>query len=68
MTKLTTACQSLVISAGLAAVSLAGAAPKESPDVSADSYAWLEDVTLGIERIVTSTQLETVKEYAGVPL
>ncbi|WP_206860263.1 prolyl oligopeptidase family serine peptidase [Lysobacter changpingensis] len=45
MTKLTTACQSLVISAGLAAASLAGAAPKESPDVSADSYAWLEDVT-----------------------
>jgi len=45
MSKLSTACQSLMFSAGLAAASLAGAAPKESPAVSADSYAWLEDVT-----------------------
>ncbi|BDU15250.1 prolyl oligopeptidase family serine peptidase [Lysobacter auxotrophicus] len=45
MSKLSIACQSLVMSAGLAAASLAGAAPKESPAVSADPYAWLEDVT-----------------------
>src|SRR5690349_11437718 len=44
MPKLSTACQSLMFSAGLAAASIAGAAPKESP-VSADPYAWLEDVT-----------------------
>ncbi|MDR0184155.1 prolyl oligopeptidase family serine peptidase [Lysobacter arvi] len=45
MSKLSIACQSLVMSAGLAAASLAGATPKESPAVSADPYAWLEDVT-----------------------
>ena len=45
MSKLSTACQSLLFSAGLAAASIAGAAPKESPAVSADPYAWLEDVT-----------------------
>ncbi|MDI9238492.1 prolyl oligopeptidase family serine peptidase [Lysobacter sp. LF1] len=50
MPKLSHACQTLLISAGLAAASLAGAAPaKESPAVSADAstdpYAWLEDVT-----------------------
>lgn len=50
MPKLSLACQTLLISAGLAAASLAGAAPaEESPAVSADAstdpYAWLEDVT-----------------------
>jgi prolyl oligopeptidase len=46
MPKLSHACQTLMMSAGLAAASLAGAAPaKESPAVSADPYAWLEDVT-----------------------
>ncbi len=46
MPKLSQACQTLMISAGLAAASMAGAAPaKESPAVSADPYAWLEDVT-----------------------
>ena len=50
MPSLSHACQTLLISAGLAAASVAGAAPaKESPavsaDASADPYAWLEDVT-----------------------
>lgn len=51
MPKLSHACQSLLISAGLAAASVAGAATaKESPAVPADAtaadpYAWLEDVT-----------------------
>lgn len=50
MPTLSHACQTLLISAGLAAASVAGAAPaKESPavsaDASADPYAWLEDVT-----------------------
>ncbi|GAA5069384.1 prolyl oligopeptidase family serine peptidase [Lysobacter panacisoli] len=50
MPKLSHACQTLLISAGLAAASVAGAAPaKESTAVSADAstdpYAWLEDVT-----------------------
>jgi len=45
MSKLSIACQTLILSTGLAAATLAGAAPKESPAVSADPYAWLEDVT-----------------------
>ncbi|MET3928710.1 prolyl oligopeptidase [Lysobacter sp. OAE881] len=45
MSKLSIACQTLMLSTGLAAATLAGAAPKESPAVSADPYAWLEDVT-----------------------
>ncbi|MDM0044855.1 Lrp/AsnC family transcriptional regulator [Variovorax dokdonensis] len=30
--------------------------------------AWLDDVALGIDRIVTSTELQTVKEFTGFPL
>ncbi len=30
--------------------------------------AWLDDVALGIERIVTSTELQTIKEFGGFPL
>lgn len=45
MSKLSIACQTLMLSTGTAAATLAGAAPKESPAVSADPYAWLEDVT-----------------------
>ncbi|MCJ0765940.1 Lrp/AsnC family transcriptional regulator [Variovorax terrae] len=30
--------------------------------------AWLDDVGLGIEKIVTSTELQTIKEFAGFPL
>jgi Lrp/AsnC family transcriptional regulator, leucine-responsive regulatory protein len=30
--------------------------------------AWLDDVALGIDRIVTSTELQTVKEFVGFPL
>lgn len=29
---------------------------------------WLEDAELGIEKIVTNTELQTVKEFAGFPL
>jgi DNA-binding Lrp family transcriptional regulator len=29
---------------------------------------WLEDASLGIEKIVTNTELQTVKEFAGFPL
>jgi DNA-binding Lrp family transcriptional regulator len=29
---------------------------------------WLEDVALGIEKIVTNTELQTVKEFSGFPL
>jgi len=44
MPTLTQACHTLLITAGLAASSAVGAAPKESPNVSEDPYAWLEDV------------------------
>ncbi len=44
MPTLTKACHTLLITAGLAASSAVGAAPKESPNVSEDPYAWLEDV------------------------
>lgn len=30
--------------------------------------AWLDNVALGIEKIVTSTELQTVKEFTGFPL
>lgn len=30
--------------------------------------AWLDDVTLCIDKIVTSTELQTVKEFEGFPL
>ncbi|MEW6099545.1 MAG: Lrp/AsnC family transcriptional regulator [Pseudomonadota bacterium] len=30
--------------------------------------AWLDDPTLGIDKIVTSTELQTVKEFAGFPI
>lgn len=30
--------------------------------------AWLDDVALGIDKIVTSTELQTIKEFAGFPL
>lgn len=30
--------------------------------------AWLDDLTLGIEKIVTCTELKTVKEFSGFPL
>ena len=30
--------------------------------------AWLEDSALGIEKIVTNTELQTVKEFTGFPL
>ncbi len=30
--------------------------------------AWLDDVGLGIDKVVTSTELQTVKEFAGFPL
>lgn len=30
--------------------------------------AWLDDVGLGIEKIVTNTELQTIKEFAGFPL
>ena len=30
--------------------------------------AWLDDVRLGIDKIVTSTELATVKEFSGFPL
>lgn len=29
---------------------------------------WLEDAALGIEKIVTNTELQTVKEFSGFPL
>jgi len=29
---------------------------------------WLDDVALGIDKVVTSTELQTVKEFAGFPL
>ena len=29
---------------------------------------WLEDAALGIEKIVTNTELQTVKEFGGFPL
>lgn len=29
---------------------------------------WLEDTALGIEKIVTNTELQTVKEFSGFPL
>lgn len=32
------------------------------------SGAWLDDVALGIERIMTNTELQTVKEFGGFPL
>ncbi len=30
--------------------------------------AWLEEVGLGIDRIVTNTELQTVKEFTGFPI
>ncbi|MES2937097.1 MAG: Lrp/AsnC family transcriptional regulator [Pseudomonadota bacterium] len=30
--------------------------------------AWLDDGTLGIERIVTNIELQTIKEFAGFPV
>jgi DNA-binding Lrp family transcriptional regulator len=30
--------------------------------------AWLDDVGLGIDKVVTSTELQTIKEFAGFPL
>jgi len=30
--------------------------------------AWIDDVGLGIDRIVTSTELQTVKEFSGFPI
>lgn len=30
--------------------------------------AWLDDVGLGIEKIMTNTELQTIKEFAGFPL
>ena len=30
--------------------------------------SWLDNVSLGIDKIVTSTELQTVKEFAGFPL
>jgi Lrp/AsnC family transcriptional regulator, leucine-responsive regulatory protein len=30
--------------------------------------SWLDDVALGIDKIVTSTELQTVKEFTGFPL
>ncbi|MOA16267.1 Leucine-responsive regulatory protein [compost metagenome] len=30
--------------------------------------AWLDNLTLGIEKIVTSTELKTVKEFRGFPV
>ncbi len=30
--------------------------------------AWLDDLALGIEKIVTNTELKTVKEFSGFPL
>ena len=30
--------------------------------------AWLDDVGLGIEKIVTNTEWQTIKEFAGFPL
>ncbi len=30
--------------------------------------AWLDDESLGVDKIVTSTELQTVKEFAGFPL
>ncbi|MBU6503453.1 MAG: Lrp/AsnC family transcriptional regulator [Burkholderiaceae bacterium] len=29
---------------------------------------WFDDVTLGIEKIVTNTELQTIKEFTGFPL
>jgi len=29
---------------------------------------WIDDVGLGIDKVVTSTELQTVKEFAGFPL
>ncbi|RPE79802.1 prolyl oligopeptidase family serine peptidase [Vulcaniibacterium tengchongense] len=46
MPTLPQACRALLITAGLAAATAAGAAhAKEAPPVSDDPYAWLEDVT-----------------------
>jgi DNA-binding Lrp family transcriptional regulator len=30
--------------------------------------AWLDDATLGVEKIVTNIELQTIKEFAGFPL
>ena len=30
--------------------------------------AWLDDTTLGVEKIVTNIELQTIKEFAGFPL
>ncbi len=30
--------------------------------------SWFDDVTLGIEKIVTNTELQTIKEFTGFPL
>ena len=30
--------------------------------------AWFDDLTLGIEKIVTNTELQTIKEFSGFPL
>ncbi len=30
--------------------------------------SWLDDVGLGIEKIMTNTELQTIKEFAGFPL
>ncbi|MDR3395234.1 MAG: Lrp/AsnC family transcriptional regulator [Parasulfuritortus sp.] len=30
--------------------------------------AWLDDESLGIEKIMTNTELQTIKEFAGFPL
>ena len=32
------------------------------------SNAWLDDASLGIEKIVTNIELQTIKEFAGFPL
>ena len=29
---------------------------------------WIDDIGLGIDKVVTSTELQTVKEFAGFPL
>jgi Lrp/AsnC family leucine-responsive transcriptional regulator len=29
---------------------------------------WIDDVGLGVDKVVTSTELQTVKEFAGFPL
>ncbi len=65
MSKLTHACQAIVVAAGLTA---AGSTIAEEPSVASDPYAWLEDVT-GDKPLewVKSENAKTEAEIAATP-